>query len=169
MAWVEDEKKLKPPVDVDVDVGVGVVDVEETATEPDEIAVRDDEMEVESEVVEEVEAEPVGTDGENDVPMEGTMVLAASVPTRAVAVVLAPAAAQSVADTVTVDTTVTVTILSVPMTTVGVTIPFVEEEVTVAAVAALDVLIGTELGGADDGVRDVVTGVETDEGVEDKI
>ena len=46
-------------------------------------------------------------------------------------------AAQSVADTVVVDTTVTVTMLSVPTATVGVTIPFVAEE-DVVEVPALD-------------------------------
>jgi len=164
MDWV---KKLKP---LDVDVGVGGVDGEDTATELGGTSVADDDMEVESEGVAdsegaEVKVEPVGKDGENDVPIEATMVLAASVPTGEVAVVWVPGAAQSVAETVTVDTRVTVTILSVPMTTVGVTIPFVEEEVAVASVTVLDAPIGMELGIDDE----VAVGVEADDGVEDKI
>ena len=68
---------------------------------------------------------------------------------------------------VTVDTTVTVTMLFAPIATVGVTIPFVgEEDIVVAVVlAALDVVIGMELEEGDD----VVTEVESDEDVEDKI
>jgi len=97
------------------------------------------------------------------------MVLAASlaeIPTEGVVAVPDASAAQPVADTVTVDTRVTVTMLSVPMTTVGVTIPFDAEEV-VAAVGVLEVLNETELGSTD--VKDVLavdevgTAVEVDE------
>lgn len=65
----------------------------------------------------------------------------------------------------TVDTTVTVTMLSVPMTTVGVTIPFGEEEEV--GVDALDVLTKGRTG---DRARDA-TGedVEGDEDVKDII
>jgi hypothetical protein len=71
--------------------------------------------------------------------------------------------AESVADTVTV------TMLSVPMATVGVTIPFVGEgDVVVAVVllvAVLDMVIGMELGATIDDVVDsvVTSGVESDE------
>ena len=161
MDWV---KKLKP---LDVDVGMGGVDGEDTSTELDGISVAEDDMEVESEGV--VDSEGVEVKGENDVPIEATMVLAGSVPTGGVAVGSVPDATQSVAEIVTVDTTVTVTMLSVPMTTVGVTIPFVEEEVAVAAVTALDASVGMELGRIDDAVRDVGAGVEADDGAKDKI
>jgi len=180
-AWVPNEK---PKLAVEVDVVEGGVEGEETATGLDEIPGEDDVMEVESEPAAvdsevdaesdaEVRVEPVGTGEPNAVPTEGTMVLAASVADLAAEEAVAvPAAAQSVADTVTVDTTVTVTILFVPTTTVGITIPFVLEDV-VAAVAPLDVITGMELERTDDGVRvttgDVVTGVEADEDVKDKI
>jgi hypothetical protein len=168
-----------------VDVEVAVVVEEGAAIEPGERPAEDDVIEVgseaaavDSEVTEvdaeseaEVKAELVGTGKVNAVLIEGTMVLAASVAEfvaeEAVAV---PAAAQPVPDTVTVDTTVTVTMLFVPMTTVGITIPCVEEDV-VAVIAALDVIIGIELGRMDDGVRlgDVATEAEADEEVKDKI
>ena len=125
----------------------GVVNV--VVAESDGVLVVDDEMELEieevvvdSEVVEESEvegkSEPVGI---GMVPM----VLAASTFPGGVVAVPVPVAAQSVADTVTVDTTVTVTMLSVPMTTVGVTITFVPEEDVVAEVSALDVILEAEL------------------------
>lgn len=131
-----------------------VVDGVETAAEPDVMeAESEDVMEVDVESELEVEAEPVGADGRNAVPIEGTIVLAPSVAAAGEAAVV-PVTAQSVADTVTVDTTVTVTMLSVPMTTVGVTIPFVAEEDVVAAVGALNVITGAELESVDDdGVR----------------
>lgn len=120
------------------------------------------EVDAESEVG--VKGEPVGESKVNAVPKEGTRVLAASVE--------APAAAQSVADTVTVDTTVTVTMPFVPITTVGDTMPLVEEEDGVAVVDALDVVIGRELEILDDGVGIAsgdVAGVEADKDDEVKI
>jgi hypothetical protein len=74
---------------------------------------------------------------------------------------------------VTVDTRVTATTLSVPMATVGITIPFVGEEnvVVLVVLAAFDVVIGMELEVTIDDVVDVVMEVESDEDVtvEDKI
>ena len=155
---------VKPKAVEDVLEAAVVVDAEETVAEPDGLPVGDDEMEVESEV--EGKAEPVGI---GMVPM----VLATSIPTEEVVAVPdeAVAAAQFVADTVTVDTTVTVTMLFVPMTTVGVTIPFVAEEAAVAEVPALGVILEMELEATDVGLRvgtdDVATIVEVDE--DDKI
>jgi len=155
---------VKPNTAEGVVVAVAVVDADETDTELDELPVGDDETEVESEVdPESGRAEPVG------ITREVTMVLAASlaeIPTEGVVAVPDASAAQPVADTVTVDTRVTVTMLSVPMTTVGVTIPFDAEEV-VAAVGVLEVLNETELGSTDVedvlAVTEVGTAVEVDE------
>jgi hypothetical protein len=136
----------------------GVVDVaeEETVVEPDGVPVVDGEVDAESEV----EGKPVSV-GIAKVPM----VLATSIfPEGMVVVVADPdavaAPAQSVADTVTVETMVTVTMLFVPMTTVGVAIP--EEDV-------VGVILEMELETLDDGLRvgsdDVVAVVEEDEEV----
>jgi len=174
-----------------------VVDAEETVVETDGVPVEDDEMEVERETVvdsevdaeSEVEgkAEPEGT---GMVPM----VLAASIPAEEVVagpdavcevegkaepvgigmvpmVLTVPdaavAAAQSVADTVTVDTTVTVTMLFAPTTTVGVTIPFVAEEDVVAEVTALEVVLEMELETTDVGLRVGTEDVDEDDVDED--
>lgn len=154
---------MKPKTAEGVVVAVtGVVDAGETDTELDELSVEDDEMEVEMEAdAESGRAEPVG------IPMEVTMVLAASlaeIPTEGE--VPDASAAQPVANTVTVDTRVTVTMLSVPMTTVGVTTPFDAEEVE-AAVGVLEVLAETELGSKDVELElatdEVGTAVEVDE------
>lgn len=154
---------MKPKVS---GVVVAVVDAEETDAEPDGVPVGDDEIGIESEaaVDSEVDAESrVGVKAEpvrSAVPMEGTMVLAGSlaeIPTEELVAVPDASAAQPVADTVMVDTRVTVTMLSVPMTTVGVTIPFDAEEV-VTAVAVLDEFNEAELGSTDVGV-----GVATDD------
>ena len=186
---------VKPKAGEDVLVAAVLVDTEETMAEPDGVPVVDDEMEVGGEVDAESEvegkAEPVGigtvpivlaasipeseVEGKADPVGIGMvpMVLAGSIPTVEVVAVpdAAVAAAQSVADTVTVDTTVTVTMLSVPITTVGVTIPFVAEEGVVAEALALDVILGTELETTDVGLTvgldDVGTVVEADE--DDKI
>ena len=147
-----------------------VVDTEEGDTKSDGVPAEEDEIKVEGNgaVDSEVDAasgrsEPVGME------MEGTMVPSTSlaeVPTEEVVGVPDVSAAQPVADTVTVDTTVTVTMLSVPMTTVGVTIPFDAEEGVETAVAALDVSDETEVGGGTDEIADeVVAAVETDEDV----
>ena len=112
-----------------------------------------DDAELESEVVGKVVSVGIGM-----VPM----VLATSLFTEGVPVVVGVpdaevAAPQSVADTVVVvvDTTVTVTMLFVPTTTVGVTIPFVAEEVV--EVPALDrIFEETDVGlrvGSDDVVE----------------
>lgn len=167
---------VKPKAVEGVLVAVVVLDGEETVGEPDGVPVRNDEMEVESEVAvdsevdaeSEVEgkAEPVGI---GMVPM----VLAASIPTEGVVAVpdADVAVAQFVADTVTVDTTVTVTMLSLPMTTVGVTIPFVAEEDVVAKVPVLDMILEMELETTDVGLSvgsdEVATIVEV--GEDDKI
>ena len=164
---------VKPKAVEGVLVAVVAVDAGETVAEPDGVLVLvgDDEMEVEGEAAvdgevdaeSEVEgkAEPVGI---GMVPM----VLAASTLTEEVVAIpdVAVDAAQSVADTVTVDTTVTVTMLFVPMTTVGVTIPFAAEEGVVAEVSALDVMLEVELETMDVGLGvgsdDVGTVVEDD-------
>ena len=148
-------------------VGIGMVPMvlagsvlpEEVVPVPDGVPEGDD-VALDSEV--EGNSEPVGI---GIVPM----VLAGSVP-PGVGVVDPDAGAQSVADTVRVDTTVTVTMLSVPMTTVGVTIPFVAEDDVVAELPALDVILETELERTDVGLRvgsDDVAVVEVDE--DDKI
>ena len=148
-------------------VGIGMVPMvlagsvlpEEVVPVPDGVPEGDD-VAMDSEV--EGNSEPVGI---GIVPM----VLAGSVP-PGVGVVDPDAGAQSVADTVRVDTTVTVTMLSVPMTTVGVTIPFVAEDDVVAELPALDVILETELERTDVGLRvgsDDVAVVEVDE--DDKI
>ena len=163
---------VKPKM-ADALVAVGVVDAEETVEEPDGVPVGDDEMEVGSEVA----AVDSGVDAEGEVEGKSEpvgigmvpIVLAASIPTEDVLAVpdTAVAAAQSVADTVTVDTTVTVTMLSVPMTTVGVTIPLVAEEDVVAEVPVPDVILEMELETTDVGLRvgsdDVGTIMEVDE------
>ena len=140
---VDDVLNVKPKArDV---VVVVLVDAEESV-----------DVDVESEVVGKEESVGMGM-----VPM----VLAASL-FREEAVELPDAAvvaAQSVADTVVVDTTVTVTMLFVPTTTVGVTIPFVSEEVVVVEeVSALDVVLEEEL---DVEVRVGSEDVEVDEDV----
>jgi len=141
--------------------GVVLVDVAgETVVEPDGVPVVDDEVDAESEVV----GRPVSV-GIAKVPM----VLATSIFTEGVVVVVvgdpdaAAAAAQSVADTVTVDTTVTVTMLFAPMTTVGVAIPFVPEEDVVGVI--LEMGVETVDDGLRVGLDDVVTVVEEDEEV----
>jgi hypothetical protein len=89
------------------------------------------------------------------------MLLAGSaVSESGVTIVEDAAAAQSAADTVTVDTRVTATTLSVSMATVGI---FMGEENVVV------VVIGMELEVTIDDVVDVVTELESDEGVDDKI
>lgn len=118
-----------------------LVGVDEMELESEEVVDSEVDAELESEV--EGKSEPVGI---GMVPM----VLAASTfPEEEVVAVPVPVAvvfaAQFVADTVTVDTTVTVTMLSVPMTTVGVTIPFVPEEDVGAEVSALGVILEVEL------------------------
>jgi len=116
-----------------------------------EVAV-DSEVDVESEV--EGKSEPVGI---GMVPM----VLAALIAPEGVVVVpdvAVGAAPQSVAGTVTVDTTVTVTMLFLPMTTVGVAIPFVPEEVVVAEMGLETTDVGLRVG-----ADDVVTIVEVDD------
>jgi hypothetical protein len=144
--------------------GVVAVDTEED-TESDGVpAVVEGNGTVDSEVdASSGRSEPVG------IEMEGTMVPApslAEIPTEKVVEVPDVSAAQPVADAVTVDTTVTVTMLSVPMTTVGVTIPFDAEEEIETAVAALDVSDKTELGGTDEvAIDEVVAAVEADEDV----
>lgn len=163
---------VKPKAAEGVLEGAAVVDAEEAVAEPDGVPVGNDETEVESEAAVEGEldaesevkgrAEPVGIG-------IVTRVLATSIPPEEVVAApdVAVAAAQSVADTVTVDTTVTVTMLFVPMATVGVTIPFVVEEDGVAEVSALGVILGMELETTDVGLRvgsdDEVTPVEVDE------
>ena len=122
-------------------------------------------------VVELVDAEESVDDAESEVVGKVVsvgigmvpMVLATSLFTEGVPVVVGvpdaevAAAPQSVADTVVVvvDTTVTVTMLFVPTTTVGVTIPFVAEEVV--EVPALDrIFEETDVGlrvGSDDVVE----------------
>lgn len=174
--------KVKPKRSEGVVAVVGAVDAEETDAEPDGVPVVEDKIEVESEIAvdSEVEAEselevkaaPVGI---AEVPMEATMVLAASsgeLPTEELIAVPDTSGAQPVADTVTVDTRVTVTMLSVPTTTVGVTIPFVaEEEIVAAVLAVLEVLEVPELASTDVEVEvatddvDVETAVEMDEDV----
>ena len=149
--------KVKPNTAEGTVVAVGVVDADETDTELDKLPVGDDEREVESEVdADSGRSEPVGTE------REATMVLAASLAEA----VPDAFAAQPVADTVTVETRVTVTMLSVPTTIVGVTIPFDAEEV-VAAVGMLEVLDETELGSTDvedaSAADEVGTAVEVDE------
>ena len=124
--------------------------------ELDGISVGDDEMEVEGEV--EGKSEPVGI---GMVPM----VLTASTFPEGVVVdpddvlvgVVAPP--QSVADTVTVDTTVTVTMLFVPMTTVGVATPFVPEEVEVVEMELEATDVGLRVGSEDLGT---IVGVDED-------
>jgi hypothetical protein len=136
-------------------VGIGMVPmVLGTPIPPEEV---DAESEVEG------RAEPLGI---GMVPI----VLGTPIPPEEVVAVpdAAVAAAQSVADTVTVDTTVTVTMLSVPMTTVGVTIPFVaEEDVVAEVIPTLDVILEMELETTGVGLRvgsdDVVAIVEVDE------
>lgn len=129
-------------IGVEVATGLGGRVAEDDVRELGVEVGAESEVDAESEVG--VKGEPVGVSKVNAVPKEGTRVLAASVE--------APAAAQSVADTVTVDTTVTVTMPFVPITTVGDTMPLVEEEDEVAVVGALDVIIGRELEILDDGV-----------------
>lgn len=145
---------VKPKAGVETDVAV--VGTEETvAAEPDGVLVGVDEMKVGSEaaVDGEVDAESE-VEGKSDPVGIGMvpMVLAVSTPTGGVVadpdVVVAPA--QSVAETVTVDTTVTVTMLLVPMTTVGVATPFVPEEDVVAKVPALGVTLEMGLETTDD-------------------
>lgn len=166
---------VKPKSEDGVLEAAVVVDAEETVAEPDGVPVEDDELEVESEVAvdsevdaeseEEGKADPVGI---GIVPM----VLATSFPAEEVAAVPdgAVAAPQSVADTVTVDTTVMVTMLSVPMTTVGVAIPFDAEE-DVAETPGLEVALEMELETTDVELRvgsdDVAAIVGVDE--DDKI
>jgi len=167
------EPNVKPKAAGEELVAAVVVGAEETEAELDGVLpVGDDEMEgeeseaavdsevdVESEVV--GKAEPVGI---GIVPM----VLATLITTGGVVAVpdAAVVAAQSVADTVTVDTTVTVTMLFGPMTTVGVTIPFVAEDV-VAEAPALDVVFETELETTGVGLRAGSDDVETIVGVDD--
>jgi len=126
---------VKPKAGVLVVIAV-VVDAEETADD--------------------AESEVIGNDESVGIGMV-PMVLATSIFTEEV--VRVPdadvAAAQSVADTVVVvvDTTVTVTMLSVPMTTVGVAIPFVAEEDVVVEVLALDGILEIEPETMDVGLR----------------
>jgi hypothetical protein len=140
----------------------GVVDVETTVVEPDGVTVGDGEMEESG-----VEGKPESV-GIGRVPM----VLATLIFTEGVGVAepdAGVAEAQSVADTMTVDTIVTVTMLFVPMTTVGVAIPFAPEEDVVAEVPALGVMLEMGLETLDVGLRvgsdDVVAIVEEDEEV----
>jgi hypothetical protein len=170
-------KRLEGVVEV-----VGAVEAEEAGVGSDGVPVGEDKVEVESEIAvdSEVEAESelevkAGPVAIAEVAMEVTMVLAASsgeLSTEEVIAVPDGSAAQPVADTATVDTRVTVTMWSVPTTTVGVTIPFVAEEEMVAAVlAVLEVLDELELASADVGEEvatddaDVAMAVEMDEDV----
>ena len=146
-----------------------VVDAEEMVAEPDGepdgVLVGADEMEVESEaaVGSELDAESE-VKGKADPVGIGMVPIVVATSEEALAVPdAAVAAPQSVADTVTVDTTVMVTMLSVPMTTVGVTIPFDAEEDEVAEIPGLEVTLEMELDvelavGSDD-----VAAVEEDE------
>jgi hypothetical protein len=111
--------KVKPKRLAGVVAGVGAVDAEETDAEPDGVPVGEDKIEVETEIAvdSEVEAESglavkAGPVGIAEVAMEATMVLATSsgeLPAEEVIAVPDTSAAQPVADTVTVDTRVTVT------------------------------------------------------------
>ena len=162
---------VKPKAGV---VGEVAADAEETEAEPDGVPARDDEMEVGSKAaVDSVVDAESGVEGNSEPVGIGMvpMVLTTSVSTEeAVAVPdAAVAAAQSVADAVTVDTTVTVTMLLVPMTTVGVAIPFVPEEDAVAMIPAFGVVFEMELETTDVELRvgsdAVATIVEEDEDV----
>jgi len=124
----------------------------------------DDEMEVavDSEFKVDVESEVEGKSEPVGIGMV-PMVLAALIAPEGVVVgpddVAVGAAPQSVAGTVTVDTTVTVTMLFLPMTTVGVAIPFVPEEVVVAEMGLETTDVGLRVG-ADDVVTEVDEDVE---------